>query len=351
VDDAQSHVTIETEYDEDGNPVDFDFHTTMDLYGAPPYFHNHPFDPDVSDEDEEDGDDDMDGFIDDQADGGDDYDDDDEEGTEATMTSLHPDAPAARGTDRRHSEVALGINARSSPYRFYGINGIDGSDDGHSDSDQATNYDEDSEIGTNYDEQSEVNTNYDDQSEANTNPGAEFDIADPRRSHAPSGIRSRAQRIVLSDSEDEGKSDEEAENGSNAAPLDPISNDNDNDNDNENDNDSETSDSNSPSYSRSTVSPGSGADEEDSEAESEESVRPPQPAARRRQHLQHQRARRDGDHLAGHDRNGRPAGGNRGQNGHLTYQGGFGRSRGHPFPRMHEGSWAPRRGAPIYARP
>ncbi|KIX06920.1 uncharacterized protein Z518_04896 [Rhinocladiella mackenziei CBS 650.93] len=262
---SQSLRTLDSEFDDDEDENDGDFEAGME----PDHYHQWHTEDDASaaettaaDNDYYDEDDGMDGFIE--------PDEDDNEDEDASSISTTATINGARPVvnNRRHGFGTGARRERSS--RFYG-----GEDD-YDDEDHETDTHPTTDEG-----HSRTNMNYD---EATEGSGQE--------NHYPPIQRNRRSRIriVISDDDDE----EGLRNGEEDSQTEEITTEDSEDGDEEEE---------SPENSE------DGYGEEQYESEDSD-VRPPQPSARRRQHLQSQRARRSNHSYQPHVRS------HRGQQSH-----------------------------------
>lgn len=203
---------------------------------------------DYDDEDEdEDEDEEMDGFIED-SDGLDD--DDDDASSESTMTG-----------QARANQATAAISYV--PLRPFGLEPYLADFHAHSDMSTPENGD-----------QSEVTTNYDE-----TEASEEEDLHIPVQRH-----RLRDLRVVLSDDDDDDDEDQQ-DDGEQGEGMGGVATD-------ASEEDDEDEEEAAPQAGVEPVELSATENEEEGSG-SDSDVRPPQPSARRRQHLQSQRARRD----------------------------------------------------------
>lgn len=189
--------------------------------------------------DDYDEDEDMDGFIDDEHD---EVDDEDEHGSQATLTDVHHPVNRQHLHDLDHNHHTDDIGT------------------------QTTNYDDQSDVATNYDEPTEASDQDDD--------------------IRPSQRSSRVRRIVISDDEDDDddghdtssspEEESEDEDSSDGSGLD------------ESDDDEE-----GLGHSEATDQDGTEGGDSESDESDDTAIQTPQSFARRREHLQSMRARRN----------------------------------------------------------
>lgn len=237
--------TIATEYDSDGIPI-----PPVDLLR---HYYGSASDSEADHADDYDDDEDMDGFIDDELDG---IDDDDDHGSQATLTNAHH------------------------PTNYHNLHNMNEDHQTDDTGTQTTNYDDPSDVATNYDEPAEESEQEDD-----VRPSQRL----PRR----------ATRIVISD-------DEEDEGHDSSSGSEEDSEDREiSDSTEQDDSDDDDDDEEGPGPSESTDQDETEGGDSESDESDDTAIQPPQSIARRREHLQNMRARRNDPGYRSHRHNDR----------------------------------------------
>ena len=247
-DGSESGHTINTEYDQDGEEVDGEFHATMHPPAFDPYSEGyesatHGTDATGTDHgDYYDEDDEMDGFIErDDA-----NQDDDDDRSEATMTSYHREARSVARDDSPDLQELYNQPGNHAATAY-----------------APGSFSPSHALATNYDESTQASE-------------SENNFPTIRRNQV------RGRRTVISDDEDddEDENDEQATVEEGNTINSEVDSEADSEADSEEDESEESASSNESSEDDGSVS------------EDSDEIRPPQPSAVRRQHLQSQRARR-----------------------------------------------------------